>query len=98
MIHCLNTTNAKKILIGVVIIGLGLLVASQASAQYGDLDCADFGTRERAQHEFNQMEYDQYRLDRDSDGKVCELKSFGWTIAVDSWRTWISGWDVDGTV
>ena len=39
---------------------------------YVDYDCEDFGTRERAQSEFNKFTFDKYRLDGDGDGQVCE--------------------------
>lgn len=50
----------------------GPALAGHASASYRDLDCADFGTRERAQYEFKQMDFDRYGLDRDGDNLVCE--------------------------
>ncbi len=64
-----------------VIITTGFLMFSSAipahSASVGsgtptDLDCGDFGTRERAQKEFEKYDYDRHRLDRDGDGQVCE--------------------------
>ena len=45
--------------------------ASQV-VSYVDYDCEDFGTRERAQSEFNKFTFDKYRLDGDGDGQVCE--------------------------
>lgn len=50
-----------------------------ASASNNDLNCPDFGTRERAQHEFEKHSSDIHKLDRDGDGKVCEWNgSTGW--------------------
>jgi hypothetical protein len=39
---------------------------------YGDLDCTDFGTRERARFEFEKYSFDRYGLDRDGNGDPCE--------------------------
>ncbi len=39
---------------------------------YGDLDCTDFGTRERARFEFEKHSFDRYGLDRDGNGDPCE--------------------------
>lgn len=50
-----------------------------AHASSNDLNCSDFGTRERAQHEYNKLSSDIYNLDGDDDGKVCEWNgSTGW--------------------
>lgn len=44
-----------------------------------ELNCADFGTRERAQREFVKVPTDVHDLDRDGDGKACEANpSTGW--------------------
>lgn len=40
--------------------------------QGGDLDCADFGSHEEAQQEYNQDPSDPHRLDGDNDGQACE--------------------------
>ena len=54
------------------------LWASPVSAA-GDLNCSDFGTRERAQREFESQYVDVHDLDRDDDGKACEANgSTGW--------------------
>lgn len=51
----------------------GLYFAPQvATAQTGDLDCADFGTQEEAQATFDQDTSDPHRLDADDDGIACE--------------------------
>jgi hypothetical protein len=38
----------------------------------GELDCADFVTREEAQAEYDKDTSDPYRLDADNDGQACE--------------------------
>ena len=44
-----------------------------------DLNCSDFGTRERAQREFEKSTVDIHRLDGDGDGRACEWNgSTGW--------------------
>ena len=49
---------------------------------YVNFNCADFGSRERAQSEFNKFSFDKYGLDADGDGQVCEMNSstgkWGW--------------------
>lgn len=61
--------------------------STERSISVIDYDCTDFGTRERAQAEFDKYKYDKvefdgdgnrilfdrYGLDGDGDGKVCEL-------------------------
>ncbi len=67
----------KKLSIAVFLVVLCL--PGIASASKGDLNCPDFGTRERAQHEFKKMGSDIHNLDGDRDGKVCEWNgSTGW--------------------
>jgi hypothetical protein len=60
--------------------------ASQQSKRhsYADFDCTDFGTKERAQTEFDKFDYDRYFLDADYDGSACESNSsFGrWGFVV----------------
>jgi hypothetical protein len=54
--------------------------ASPAAAA-NDLNCTDFGTRERAQREFLKNTTDIHRLDADNDGKACEWnRSSGWWV------------------
>ena len=61
-----------------VILGI-LLLPGVALASTGDLNCPDFGTRERAQWEFEKHSSDIHNLDGDDDGKVCEWNgSTGW--------------------
>jgi hypothetical protein len=50
-------------------------------AASNDLNCTDFGTRERAQREYLKNSTDIHRLDADSDGKACEWNgSTGWWV------------------
>ncbi len=59
--------------------GFMLLLPTAAHASAGDLNCPDFGTRERAQHEYLKNSTDIYHLDGDNDGRVCEWNgSTGW--------------------
>jgi len=53
--------------------------ASQV-VSYVNYNCSDFGSRERAQSEFNQYTFDKYGLDRDGDGQVCE-----WNPSMGKW-------------
>lgn len=66
-----------------------LAMSRPMPVSYIDYDCIDFGTRERAQAEFNKFKYDKgkrdsdgnwigpyydkYGLDADDDGQACEL-------------------------
>ena len=57
--------------------GCAVLFPSAALASSGDLDCPDFGTRERAQLEFKKHSSDVHGLD--GDGRACEWNgSTGW--------------------
>lgn len=50
-----------------------------AIASVSNLDCSDFGTRERAQRQFESSATDIHGLDGDSDGRACEWNgSTGW--------------------
>ena len=53
---------------------------------YQDLDCSDFGTRERAQKEIGFIPRDKYGLDSDNDGVACE-----WNPSTGPW-----GWIASG--
>lgn len=68
---------AKKLSIAVI---LGVFcLPGVAMASNSDLNCPDFGTRERAQHEFEKIGSDIHNLDGDRDGRVCEWNgSTGW--------------------
>jgi hypothetical protein len=56
-----------------------LAMPAMASASSGDLNCPDFGSRERAQFEFEKHQGDIYGLDGDGDGRACEWNgSTGW--------------------
>ena len=55
------------------------VVALPATASAADLNCGDFGTRERAQHEIDSTGRDRHGLDGDADGRACEGNpSTGW--------------------
>lgn len=69
-----------KALVSVTTTFVALLAfSSTANAATGDLNCPDFGSRERAQYEYNKNGSDVHRLDGDGDGRVCEWNgSTGW--------------------
>ena len=59
--------------------GCIVLAPSYVRAASGDLNCPDFGTRERAQFEMNKLASDVHGLDGDRDGRACEWNgSTGW--------------------
>lgn len=71
----------KKVSVFLIFFFTHMCLGSVAHA--ADYDCADFGTRERAQHEYEmgkrneegwtiRSDYDKYGLDRDSNGEACE--------------------------
>lgn len=66
------TKPCHPVRLGVIVLAFlfAPFFVGQAAASYRDLDCSDFGTRERAQYEFNQMDSDIYGLDRDGDESV----------------------------
>lgn len=67
----------RALLVGGFLLTVG---ASPVSAS-GDLNCSDFGTRERAQREFLKSAIDIHQLDADNDGKPCEWnESTGWWV------------------
>lgn len=75
----LRTWNVVRVLIATVVVGILSISAPALAASSGDLNCPDFGTRERAQHEFEQQGSDVHGLDGDNDGRVCEWNgSTGW--------------------
>jgi hypothetical protein len=54
-------------------------IPSYAHAASNDVNCPDFGTRERAQFEMDKLGSDVYGLDGDRDGRACEWNgSTGW--------------------
>jgi hypothetical protein len=62
-----------------LIAGIFMLLVPSSAAAAGDLNCSDFGTRERAQRELNKSTVDVHGLDGDGDGKACEQNgSTGW--------------------
>jgi hypothetical protein len=86
--------NRFKSCFVLVLLMLGTLLWQQAPAQasstsravsYVNYNCEDFGTRERAQSEFNKHRTDRFGLDRDGDGQVCEWNpsagKWGWFAA-----------------
>ena len=71
--------DVLRVLITTVVIGVFSGSASAHAASSGDLNCPDFGTRERAQVEFEKHSTDIHHLDGDNDGRVCEWNgSTGW--------------------
>lgn len=71
--------DALRVLIATVVIGVFSASAPVLAASSGDLNCADFGSRERAQVEFEKHSTDIHHLDGDNDGRVCEWNSStGW--------------------
>ena len=71
----------KKVSFFLIVFFSQMFLVSVAHAT--DYDCADFGTRERAQHEYEmgkrnkegwtiRSDFDKYGLDRDSNGEACE--------------------------
>ncbi len=69
-----------------MVIVAGAISASVVGATTGDLNCSDFGTRERAQFEMDGHGRDVHGLDGDNDGKACE-----WNASTGWW-----GWPVGG--
>jgi hypothetical protein len=58
-----------------------LLGGPSPAVAANDLNCADFGTRERAQREYSKFASDIHRLDADNDGRACEWNSSsGWWV------------------
>jgi hypothetical protein len=59
--------------------------STSRSVSYVSYNCEDFGTKERAQSEFNRFSFDKYGLDGDGDGQVCEWNpstgNWGWITA-----------------
>ena len=56
-----------------------VMFPAMAEASTGDLNCPDFGSRERAQYEMDRLGSDIYGLDGDNDGRACEWNgSTGW--------------------
>lgn len=71
--------DVLKILSVAVAMGIFMLPQNVNASSTKDLDCRDFGTRERAQFEFEKHSTDIHHLDGDNDGRVCEWNgSTGW--------------------
>jgi hypothetical protein len=64
----------------VVAAALCFPMAGVAAAQ--DKDCEDFPTEAAAQAEYNKNPADPYDLDRDNDGRACEILSGGGTTVI----------------
>jgi len=80
------TQLLRRVLVATLIcLSVGFMMPSVALA-YGDLDCSDFGTRERAVYEFRQFPYDYHGLDRDGNGEPCE-----WNPSPGKWAGIASG-------
>lgn len=75
----LRLRNVVRVLMTTAVVGVFSVSAPALAASSNDLDCPDFGTRERAQLEFEKHRSDVHRLDGDKDGRVCEWNgSTGW--------------------
>lgn len=95
MLSCWSPVKQRISVFSILIIGTLSLqqtpvsaISSSATVSSVDYDCADFGTQERAQKEFDRFKYDKseingagdwvgtyydkYRLDADGDGTACE--------------------------
>lgn len=71
--------DVLKVLSIALATGIFMLPQNASASSTTDLDCRDFGTRERAQHEFEKVGTDIHGLDGDKDGRVCEWNgSTGW--------------------
>lgn len=73
--------RTSRKLAGATLVLFALMVMSPATvfAASGDLNCSDFGTRERAQVEMDSSSGDIHGLDGDNDGRACEWNgSTGW--------------------
>lgn len=71
--------DVLKVLSIALAMGIFMLPQNASASSTTDLDCRDFGTRERAQHEFEKVGTDIHGLDGDKDGRVCEWNgSTGW--------------------
>ena len=71
--------DVLKVLSIALATGIFMLPQNASASSTTDLDCRDFGTRERAQHEFEKVGTDIHGLDGDKDGRVCEWNgSAGW--------------------
>lgn len=72
-------TFVRRVLL--VSVFLCVVHSAPVHAAANDLNCTDFGTRERAQREYLKNATDIHRLDADNDGKACEWNgSTGWWV------------------
>ena len=75
----LRLRNVVRVLMTTAVVGVFSVSAPALAASSNDLDCPDFGTRERAQLEFKKHSSDVHGLDGDGDGRACEWNgSTGW--------------------
>ena len=72
-------TLVRRVLL--VCMFLCVVQSAPVQAAANDLNCTDFGTRERAQREYSKNASDIHQLDADDDGKACEWNgSTGWWV------------------
>lgn len=68
----LTIRRAVAIFVGAALLALVASVPVFATAQTGDIDCADFDSQQQAQAELHRDPADPYTLDTDDDGVACE--------------------------
>ena len=68
----LTIRRAAAIFVGAALLALVSSVPMFATAQTGDIDCADFDTQRQAQAELDRDPSDPNTLDTDDDGIACE--------------------------
>lgn len=73
----LTVRRAAAIFAGAVLLALLVSVPMFATAQTGDIDCADFETQRAAQAQLDRDPSDPNTLDSDSDGVACEGRFLG---------------------
>lgn len=72
-------TRARSVLLHTLVVAAVAATLVPTAATAADLNCNDFGTRERAQRELEQSSVDIHGLDGDGDGRACEWNgSTGW--------------------
>jgi len=75
MRHSLVRISGRAVLLFAALV----MFPAVAEASTGDLNCPDFGSRERAQYEMDRQGSDIHGLDGDNDGRACEWNgSTGW--------------------
>lgn len=74
-----SLTVTRSIVVRTLIIFTAAVTFVPGHAIAADVNCSDFGTRERAQRELEKSTVDIHGLDGDGDGKACEWNSStGW--------------------